>query len=76
MQKLILLTLLLSGCAVRHVVRDPNTGGYVSSSTDRKIESAEPGWSAWSKETTEFNGRIVEVWCRRNFASGDTVCKF
>lgn len=49
----------LAGCAVRHIV-DPSTGRAVSSSPDRKSDQAQ----GWYKEVFEYQGHIVEMWCR------------
>lgn len=60
---------LLSGCAVRHIVRDPNTGRKVYSSTERKSDQP----VGWYKQVAEYQGRFVELWCHDDI--NGTICR-
>lgn len=62
------LLLLLSGCAVRHIV-DPNTGRTVSSSTDRKSDQS----GDWFPQTVLYDGRYEILWCKET--PTERVCR-
>ena len=60
---------LLTGCAMRGIVRDPNTGRNVSSSTDRKTDQQSEYPDAFY-----YNGQLVHVTCHVEPKTGDAVC--
>jgi hypothetical protein len=74
LSKIFYLSLIVGLCAGCHRrVYDPNSGRFVTSSTDVKSDQPQ---NPWYPEAIEVNGHLVQMECRYETRRDEKVCRF